>query len=402
MKIIEKYFWLIAIIIIAIDIFLRFWHLGTPNWFVFDEVYYPKYADTYFDNGTYFDVHPNLGKLIIAGGIYLFGNNSFGWRFFEAVFGSGLIIVIFFFTLSLFRNKLTALISLVLASSCTLIFVESRLGLINIFLAFFTTLGLYLFWLWIEKKHLWLLAVSMISLALATSIKWIGFLALLAAIIYFILLITTDKKFLDYVRGKKIYIILSILIFAGVYAAIFFLGNNSQYSFWQWHSQALNFHLTLKDSHPYASRWWTWILGIRPIWLEFKKIAENTYVCIVEIANLPLVWLSLVAFIYSTYLAIKKKNQAIIFLIIAILCLYLPWILVKRITFLYLFLPVIPLLIILSANFLRYLISKKLTIIAVVTIVLIVGFFVYFFPLMTGKNVSYSTYSQHIWFKSWY
>lgn len=402
MKIIAKYFWIIAILIIALDIVLRFWHLSYPNWQIFDEVYYPKYADTYFGSGTYFDVHPNLGKMIIAGGIYLFGNNSFGWRFFQAIFGSGLIMMIFFFALSLFKDKLTALISLVLASVCTMIFVESRLSLINIFLAFFTTLGLYLFWLWVEKKQVWLLTVSLISLALATSVKWSGLLALLAIIIYFILLVTTDKKFLEYVKSKKIFVILSILVFAGVYIGIFFLGNRSQYNFWQWHQQALNFHLTLKDTHPYQSRWWTWILDIRPIWLEFKKVAENVYVCIIEIVNLPLVWLSLVAFIYGICQTIKKKNRELIFLIITILCLYLPWILVKRVTFLYLFLPVMPFLIILSANFLRYLISKKFTIIAITTIVLVIGFFIYFYPLMTGQNVSYSSYSQHMWLKSWY
>lgn len=27
-----------------------------------------------------------------------------------------------------------------------------------------------------------------------------------------------------------------------------------------------NYHATLKATHPFESRWYTWLLGLRPVW----------------------------------------------------------------------------------------------------------------------------------------
>ena len=66
---------------------LRFWNLGTPDSLVFDEVYYVDGARDYLAGGVEetngaaeFVVHPPLGKWLIALGIALFGDTSYGWR----------------------------------------------------------------------------------------------------------------------------------------------------------------------------------------------------------------------------------------------------------------------------------------------------------------------------------
>ena len=97
--------WIVTLIIGAIAFVIRFVNLGYPNKLVFDETYYAKDAYSLLKFGyernwpsnanskiiagdldvmqdtAAFVVHPPLGKWLIAAGEYLFGMNSFGWRF---------------------------------------------------------------------------------------------------------------------------------------------------------------------------------------------------------------------------------------------------------------------------------------------------------------------------------
>ncbi|HKV56005.1 MAG TPA: phospholipid carrier-dependent glycosyltransferase, partial [Candidatus Binataceae bacterium] len=59
---------------------LRFWNLGHPNEIVFDEVHFVGQARHYIHGEPFLDPHPPLAKLLIAGGILLFGDHSRSWR----------------------------------------------------------------------------------------------------------------------------------------------------------------------------------------------------------------------------------------------------------------------------------------------------------------------------------
>ncbi len=54
---------------------LRFWHLGHPSEIVFDEVHFVGQARHYLHNEPFLDPHPPIAKLVIAAGIYLFGDH---------------------------------------------------------------------------------------------------------------------------------------------------------------------------------------------------------------------------------------------------------------------------------------------------------------------------------------
>lgn len=402
MKILENFFWLIVVLVMATNGYLHFHNLTKPDWKVFDEVYYPKYAETYFSSETYFDVHPPLGKLIIAGGVKIFGHNFMGYRSMESIFGLGLILVICLVSLKIFKNKATALVALVLASVSSMIFVESRFGLINIFLAFFITLALYFYWDWISDKKPLYLIFALFFLALASSVKWTGFLALLGLSIFELIKVIKYKSF----TKNIIHYLMAILLFVGVYVGGFYLANKSEFKFVEWHKQAWGFHINLKETHPYQSRWWTWPLGIRPIWLEYKNVGDNLNIGVIEIENIVILWFGVASFIYALFLIFfDKKNEKSLFLVIFISSLFFPWMFVHRVTFLYLFLPVIPLLIILESDILVKLLYSKITankILACTILILAVSFFVYFYPLLVGQVTSYQNYQNHMWMKSWY
>ncbi|HEX2179408.1 MAG TPA: phospholipid carrier-dependent glycosyltransferase [Actinomycetota bacterium] len=130
---------------------VRVIRLAEPRTLVFDETYYAKDACLYLGNlpescdltqateQTY--VHPPLGKWLISPGIEVFGYDSFGWRISAVVFGVALVLVAYLLAERLFRSRWTALVSALLVATDFLLFVQSRVAMLDIFLAFFVAVG---------------------------------------------------------------------------------------------------------------------------------------------------------------------------------------------------------------------------------------------------------------------
>ena len=136
----------------------RFWALGDPGTdkagkrvYVFDETYYAKdgclYAGLPFkkcdlsSDGEQSWVHPPLGKWVIAAGIKLFGDTPLGSRIPSAVFGTATVALIALIALLLFRSVLWCYVAGILAASEALLVVQSRVTLLDIFVAFWVVLG---------------------------------------------------------------------------------------------------------------------------------------------------------------------------------------------------------------------------------------------------------------------
>src|ERR1700759_4434260 len=159
--------WLGPLLVTAFGAILRFDRLRVPRALIFDETYYAKDAWSILNHGGEltlagnansiiqaghtnifapcsgtsacgeYVVQPEIGKLLIAVGEWLFGLNSFGWRFASAVFGSLGILLIRPIARRLTRSTLLGCIAGLLMSLDGLEFVLSRTGILDIFLMFF-------------------------------------------------------------------------------------------------------------------------------------------------------------------------------------------------------------------------------------------------------------------------
>src|SRR5580704_549298 len=159
--------WLGPLLVTAFGAFLRFDRLQVPRAIVFDETYYAKDAWSILHHGVEWNlvsnantlilaghtnifqpcngtsacgeyvVQPEVGKLLIAAGEWLFGLNPFGWRFASAVFGSLAILLMCRIARRLTRSTLLGCIAGLLMSLDGLEFVLSRTGILDIFLMFF-------------------------------------------------------------------------------------------------------------------------------------------------------------------------------------------------------------------------------------------------------------------------
>jgi predicted membrane-bound dolichyl-phosphate-mannose-protein mannosyltransferase len=187
----------IAPVIIAIASFvLRLFNLGSPKGFIFDELYYVDGARDLLNFGVEvtgadpeFIVHPPIGKWLIAAGIAIFGDSEFGWRFATEVFGTLLILLIARLVHVLFYSPVLTALAAGLMAIDGLLLVHSRTALLDLFLTFFTLLGIYL---WSQNRHWW----AGIAFGLAIGCKWsaIYFIVVVVFITLYRILVADDIR----------------------------------------------------------------------------------------------------------------------------------------------------------------------------------------------------------------
>ncbi len=405
----SKLFIALILLIFGCSLLLRLYHLSQPSDKIFDEVYFPVFANNYLTKTDFYDAHPPLGKLVIATSIFLFGNVPLGWRFMNALAGTALLVVVLGFTYELTKRWQTAIIAMFLVAIDPMALVESRVGVINIYLALFSILGLWLFWRWYTTRKVGIYIVSLIAFGAAAAVKWIGLGTTAAAFIFWgsDLFLTRDYKNKKKVGTFLIGILLALVIIPAVYTLTFIPDLLRHQDFIWWHKSTWNYHAHLNATHPYGSAWWTWAIMLRPIWLYYKAVSPGVIQGIIEPGNL-VTWvgglLGLVVMLAETsVMKNHAKRQRNTYLIFCYLLLYLPWIFIGRVKFIYhYFVPVLILLIILAIVLDEHVFStRKMQWLGVIFLIAGYAFFIYFLPLLMGIPVSQAFYQHHMWLKSW-
>ena len=179
---------LVLLVLIA-SATVRLYELQRPNTLVFDETYYAKDAHTILHgypraHVTYYPwepgkeiswPHPEYGKYAIAVGEAGFGDTSFGWRIMSAIAGLLLLALVYPLGRRLGLAPVWALLGLVLAASDFLGIVQSRIATLDIFIAFWSVLCIYLALRYVQSGHRlrWLVLCGVAG-GLALGTKWSG------------------------------------------------------------------------------------------------------------------------------------------------------------------------------------------------------------------------------------
>lgn len=392
----RKYWINITLIFIIIASFiLRIWHLGKIGDQIFDEVYFVKFAENYINGVSFFDIHPPLGKLIISSVLY-FHDTSFTWRLMPAIFGT-LLIILGYFTGKELSSKITGLFAAGILALDGLVLVYSRTGLIDIFLTFFILLSFYLFLKYVNSQKILFLILAGIAVGLASSVKYIGALIL---IVFFVMAL--NKKISLKKNFWKFFIFLSIVPLT-IYLAFFLFnwhGNDFFSQVLEWHKQSFDYNLGLKDTHPYGSKWWTWFLLLRPIWLYFKD-TNGQYIGVDGLGN-PLSWWSSLVIIPLLIWGTAQKYKNHLIILTGFLVFLLFWAPVKRVLFFY---HAIPSFVFLTLGLslwlerlLKYPYGKYLVILFFLILTLL---FIYFLPIWIGIPLNSNQFYQRMWLKGW-
>lgn len=335
-------FWGIMMIWV-ISVMLRFWELGRFNEFVFDEVYYAKFANNYLTNTKFFNSHPPLSQYLIAIGIWVgdrlpFGqdttntltgslHSTFSYRWINALFGSLIPPLVAGLAYQLSQRISYAFLAALFVGLDGLFLIESRYALNNIFLIFFGLLGQLLVLLAsnkISKYSRLIMAGAGISFGASIACKWNGcsflvgiYLLIITAKIWQIITsnrsdsVTTNSLFDRLARIRKTEIVLSLIILPIIIYSLLWIPHliqNPSPNFIDVHLSILNYHEQVGNGtgiHPYCANWYTWPLLMRPLAYYFKEYQPGYYYDVHAMGNPVLWWFAFAAIFGCGWLIVK-------------------------------------------------------------------------------------------------
>ena len=417
----------IAPILIALaSFFLRLFHLGDIKTFIFDEVYYVdgardllKYGVEVSGNNPEFIVHPPIGKWLIAGGIQIFGDNAFGWRFATALAGSLMILLIALIAHRLFRNPLLTGLASALMAVDGMALVHSRTALLDNFLALFILAATYLF----LRRHYWWTAIAL-GLALGTKWSAVYFIAIFGLIALYRAFTHHTGKSLIRPTLERVaqFALIPALIYCASWVGWFIsnrgwgrdYSSNVVSSFIHYHQQILGFHTSLTEKHTYEANPWSWLIMGRPTSFFYESPKGcGVASCSQEILALgtPLLWWSATAALcvvigmWLRGVLARHFDPALTIIVAGMAAGYLPWFFYQSRTvftfYAIVFQPFLILALVYCAQMALTKFGRKGLISIASLFILIALNFAYFLPLYMGDLITYEAWRARMWFPSW-
>lgn len=342
------------VIFLGIFAFLtRFFNLRFPSKVIFDEAHFGLYAAKYLSHQYYFDIHPPLGKMLLAlfaffGDVqagFNFGVNSdygdinfLALRFLPAFLGSLLILLIYFLVKEMGFSKRSAFLASFFVLFDNALIVQSRFILLDIILVFFIFLSFYLFLLTKKFPPLsfrWYLFhfLTGLSMGAAISIKWTGFgiFGLISILALKDISLSESLKKENLIKIFSI-LFLPIVIYFLIFALHFYFlpsycESNCGYvleetSFLDFDNDKQpqgNFFEKFVEVHKlmffnnfigpasfyYQSDWYSWLFMIRPV--KYFEEPQNNKISYIFFLGNPFVWwLGTMGIIVILYLLVKN------------------------------------------------------------------------------------------------
>lgn len=308
---------IISVILFLAAHFVLLVGVTTPEKFYFDEVHYVPAArqmlEPVMSSPMLNPMHPPLAKQLIALSIRTFGDGPLGWRYPAVLFGALAIVAMYLCGLALFAAQGPAVASALLAFFNQMLFVQSRIAMLDIFALAFSLFAIAAFMQGFRKTrpHL-MFALAGLGFGLSTACKWSGLFALAVSIVIVAVIRLmqswrtqfADGNALDWYRpdlwpGFRFYHFAAcfVLIPALVYLSTFVpLYGLSLTDIWEAQRRIFGDNTTTAIAgHTYMSSWPSWPFLVRPVWYLFDKIGDDRIAAVVLLGNPLLLWPALPA-----------------------------------------------------------------------------------------------------------
>jgi len=183
-----------------------------------------------------------------------------------------------------------------------------------------------------------------------------------------------------------------------------------------YHSEMLNFHTGLTETHPYQANPWSWLVMGRPTSFFYDSPKDcGAKSCAREVLALgtPILWwmgtvaIAVVIGYWVKSLINRSVDSAANIVVIGIIAGYLPWFAMQQRTMFSFYAIIIePFMILAIVYCAKLLLDSDLKPQVSQAIVgglfaLVILCFIYFLPLYTGQTITYDQWKMRMWFNSW-
>jgi dolichyl-phosphate-mannose-protein mannosyltransferase len=447
---------------------IRLWGIGFPVEKQFDEVYYATEGAEMLRNGYennpgyMFIVHPPLGKWLVAIGIWLFGDDSVGWRVPSAVAGTLCVVILVRVVRRMTRSTLLGCVAGILLAVDGLSVVQSRFALLDIFVAVFVLAGFAC--LVVDRDAVrdrlaargasarlgfrgWRLAGGVL-LGASCAVKWSGIWFLLGFAALSVLWDVTARRAAGSPRPWTDTLVrdlpggIGALGVAPVATYLvswtgWFLGENSygrhwaetNAGYWSWlpapirsllhyHAQMWDFHSKLTTPHSYQSSPWGWLVTGRPVLFYYPSNpaptgcgAPTCVRTVLDVGTPALWWAFVPAVLWAGWIALVRRDWRGWAVLVAFGAGWATWFLTPgRTMFIFYMTPLVPFLVIGVTLVLGAVLGASTApeerrtygLVAVCGYVaLVVINTAWLWPILTGQLITYEEWRSRIWFPSW-
>ena len=382
----------------------------------FDEIYHARTAWEHLRGIYPYEVsHPPLGKLLLSVGIALFGMTPFGWRFMGTLFGVLMLPIMYLFAKKLFGGRLVPFCCTAIFAADFMHFTQTRIATIDTYAVFFILLMYLFMWLFVSTDRWRYLALSGLFFGLGAASKWTCLYAGAGlGVIWLIYWLLKGKRadagafFKNVLFCLVFFVLLPGLIYYLAYwpyalaegirspfdrGYLNIVLENQKFMF--------TYHSGVTAEHPYASRWYYWILNIRPILYYLKYFPDGSRSSFGAWLNPALCWAGLLALFVLGYMALGRRDRKAGFLLIGYLAQLLPWVFIRRITFEYHYFPS-SVFLILALGYVFSLMGRRERWRVLGLTGLCAGLFLLFYPALSGARVDNATASALLqWLPTW-
>ncbi len=351
----------------------------------FDEIYHARTAWEHLHGIWPYEIsHPPLGKEILSLGILLFGMTPFGWRFSGTVVGVLMLPAMYRFLKRLFGTGRVPVLGTALLASGFMHYVQTRIATVDSYAVFFILLMYDEMYVWLTERKTRDLALCGVLFGLGAACKWtclyagagLGVLWLGHWVLRAQETVsrahpdetaddaeipeapdplprhaarqgseTAGAVFRAFLKNAALCVVFFVLIPGLIYYLSYLPYGLSQHAplFSRDYTKLVldnqsfmfSYHANIKAEHPYSSRWYQWVLDIRPILYYLEYFPDGTRVSFGAFVNPMICWGGLLSLLVLAYTAVFRRDRTAAFLLVAYGSGLVPWMFISRLTFAY-------------------------------------------------------------------
>jgi dolichyl-phosphate-mannose--protein O-mannosyl transferase len=280
--------------------------LGIPSKPFFDEVHYLPAARALLALSHPVNVeHPMLGKELIALGISLFGDNPFGWRIMPALFGTLAMLAGMRALWFASGSRFASIAGGILLATAFPLFVQSRIAMLDIFMASFLLVALWAFAGAVRENETgrWRLAIAGIALGLSMASKW---------------------------NAAPLGVV-PLATYALTFVPAMFYANDALApgGLIELHRRMIELQSQVVQPHTYQSVWYEWIGNWRGIWYLYEPV-DGAQRGVLLIGNPLTMILGLGALVWAAWVGIARRRMDALALALLYLVALGTWIVAQK------------------------------------------------------------------------